>query len=512
MNNLLSSHVDHFRDEDIIEKLLSNIESCFNFLLSFYSLKEKEYKISQYLYKKINSVQELFNKCLEVLHELCQFNTTIKLKFNDIIERILSSPENILCKLYIVNFILNNNNNEFTIDHFIDVFKQEPEKININSGNNSTSTIINNNINFEETLMNEQLENLNFEEISLKTILSHCNQKIKNFIDYIIMIGISTNDDFLKQQCAFILLSIFHKFTLKINTDTFREIVAKIINEVQSQYESLVKVNYLYFEEKDYDIYIPKIRNLLNCVKFITILISKDVKFLFIFNDVAIIYINIFKYVKNYILKKCTISSNIYINIKEKQLSNYLYDITLVTLEGFKFLFDNKRNFEEKFHFDNNAKYDLSEELPNSKQIKDILKELDEFLSVFKLISPILLKDNQKEDDLNKNCNKILFLLNKTLEILLNLSTNLYSQNLLMENFSLVKITSELKSLEQIKYNKYFSLVIISLMKITLILFYDLDIYYLKSNKKKEDLDKIEKFLISEKNHQFLILKIIQII
>ena len=102
---------------------------------------------------------------LEVLHELCQFNTTIKLKFNDIIERILSSPENILCKLYIINFILNNNNNEFTIDHFIDVFKQTPEKINVNSGNNSSSTIINNNINFEETLMNEQLENLNFEAI-----------------------------------------------------------------------------------------------------------------------------------------------------------------------------------------------------------------------------------------------------------------------------------------------------------------------------------------------------------
>ena len=133
-------------------------------------------------------------------------------------------------------------------------------------------------------------------------------------------------------------------------------------------------------------------------MKFITILISKDVKFLFIFNDVAIIYINIFKYVKNYILKKCTISSNIYINIKEKQLSTYLYDITLVTLEGFKFLFDNKRNFEEKFHFNNNAKYDLSEELPNSKQIKDILKELDEFLSVFKLITPILLNNNQKEN------------------------------------------------------------------------------------------------------------------
>ena len=67
-----------------------------------------------------------------------------------------------------------------------------------------------------------------------------------------------------------------------------------------------------------------------------------------------------------------------------------------------------------------------------------------------------------------------------------------------MENFSLVKITSELKSLEQIKNNKYFSLIIISLMKITLILFYDLDIYYSKSNKKKEDSDEIEKFLISE--------------
>ena len=97
------------------------------------------------------------------------------------------------------------------------------------------------------------------------------------------MIGISTNDDLLKQQCAFIILSIFHKFTLKGNTDTFREIGSKIITEIKTQYESLSKVNYLYFEEKDYDIYIPKIRNLLSCVKFITILISKDVKF-FVFS------------------------------------------------------------------------------------------------------------------------------------------------------------------------------------------------------------------------------------
>ena len=51
------------------------------------------------------------------------FNTTIKIKFNIFIERILSTPENILCKLYIMNFILNN---KFTIDHFNDVFKQTP--------------------------------------------------------------------------------------------------------------------------------------------------------------------------------------------------------------------------------------------------------------------------------------------------------------------------------------------------------------------------------------------------
>ena len=489
LNNLLSSHVDNFRDEDIIEKLFLNIASCFNYLLSFYSMKGKNYKIGKYLYKEINSVQQLFNKCLEVLHELCQFNTTIKLKFNIFIERILSTPENILCKLYIVNFILNNNNNEFTIDHFIDVFKQSPGKINPNIGNN-------NNFNFEESLMNEQLENPSFEEISLKTILSHCNHKINNFIDYIIMLGISTNDDFLKHQCAFIILNIFHKFTLKGNTDTFREIVSKIIIEIQNQYESLSKVNYLYFEEKDYDIYIPKIRNILNCIKFITILISKDVKFIFIFNDIAIIYINIFKFVKNYILKKWEITekniTNNEKNIKEELLSNYIYDITLLILEGFKFLFDNQRNFEERFYFSNNEKYDLSEELPNSKQIKNILTELNDFLSVFKLITPLLVNNKSIEDNLNKKCNKVLFLLNKIMEILLNLSTNLYSQNLLMENFSLVNIFSELKSFGNIKPNKYLSFVVISLIKLILILFYDLDFYYLKGNKK------IEKFVISE--------------
>ena len=507
LNNLLSSHVDHYRDKDIIDKLLSNISSCFNYLLSFYSLSSREYKIGRFLYQRINSVQELFNKCLEVLHELCQFNTTIKLKFNDIIERILSTPENILCKLFIVNFILNNNNNEFTIDHFVDVFKQNQEKIT--SGNNSNLLGNNiNNINFEDTLMNEQIENLDFEDISLKLILSHCNQKINNFIDYIIMIGISTNDDLLKQQCAFIILSIFHKFTLKGNTDTFREIGSKIITEIKTQYESLSKVNYLYFEEKDYDIYIPKIRNLLNCVKFIIILISKDIKFLFIFQDVAIILINIFKYVKNYILNKWEIISKDISknekNIKVEQLSNYIYDITLITLEGFKFLFDNKRNFEERFHFTNNAKYDLSEELPNSIQIIDILAELNDFLSVFKLIKFVLLNNTDKENNnIKRNCNKVLFLLNKIIEILLNLSTNLYSQNLLMENFSLVKLISELKELEKIKPNKYLSLIIISLIKLTLILFYDLDVYYLKSKLKKEE-SIIEKFVISKQRLQNL--------
>ena len=503
LNNLLSSHVDHFRDEDIIDKLLSNISCCFNYLLIFYSLKGKEYKIGQFLYKTINSVQELFNKCLEVLHELCQFNTTIKLKFNDIIERILSSPENILCKLYVVNFILNNNNTEFTIDHFIDVFKQSPEKILLNSPNYNNNNL---NPNFEETLMTQQLENINFYKINLKTILEHCPQKISNFIDYIIMLGTLTNDDFLKQQSALIILSIFHKFTLKGNTSTFQEIVAKIISELQSQYESLSKVNCLYFEEKDYDIYIPKVRNLLNCVKFINVLISKDVKFIFIFNDIAVEYINIFKFVKNYLLNKWDLirKEN---GIKEKNtkmgfLSNYIYDISLLILEGFKFLVDNKRNFEERFHFDNNIKYDLSEELPNSKQIKDILKELNEFLSIFKLITPVLL-NNDNTNTIKKNCNKVLFLLNKIMEIILNLSSNLYSQNLLMENFSLTEITSELKSLESSKpNNKYLSLIIISLIKLTLILFYDLDFYYLKSKKKKEK--PIEKFIISEQRLQNL--------
>jgi hypothetical protein len=176
--------------------------------------------------------------------------------------------------------------------------------------------------------------------------------------------------------------------------------------------------------------------------------------------------------------------------IKEKNtkmgfLSNYIYDISLLILEGFKYLVDNKRNFEERFHFDNNIKYDLSEELPNSKQIKDILKELNEFLSIFKLITPVLL-NNDNSNTIKKNCNKVLFLLNKIMEIILNLSSNLYSQNLLMENFSLIEITSELKSLESKKpNNKYLSLVIISLIKLTLILFYDLDFYYLKSKKKE---------------------------
>ena len=39
LNNLLSSHVDNYRDEDIVDHLLLNISSCFNFLISLYSLE-----------------------------------------------------------------------------------------------------------------------------------------------------------------------------------------------------------------------------------------------------------------------------------------------------------------------------------------------------------------------------------------------------------------------------------------------------------------------------------------
>ena len=35
--------------------------------------------------------------------------------------------------------------------------------------------------------------------------------------------------------------------------------------------------------------------------------------------------------------------------MKEELLSNYIYNITLIILEGFKFLFDNQRNYEVKF-------------------------------------------------------------------------------------------------------------------------------------------------------------------
>ena len=355
-----------------------------------------------------------------------------------------------------------------------------------------------NNINFEETLMLEQIENIKNDPISLKVLLSHCDQKINNFIDYIIIMGITTNDDFLKQQCALIILSIFHKFTLKGNIDLFQEIINKIINEIKAQYEYLSKVKCLYFEDKDYDIYIPKNRNLLNCLKFINILIASDTKFLFVFQDVAIYYIKVFIYVKDYIFYKRESSiknNNIsYKNIKEEQLSNYIYDIALLTLEGFKSLFNNKKNFEERYFFYNKERYDLVEELPNTKQIKDILKELNTFLLIIKSISPMLINDNNSEKDIL--CDKILFLINKIFEIFLNLSTNVFGQNLLFENISLVDFILELKKLENKNINKYLSLVIISLIKLTLGLFYDLD-YYDYENKKEENEPK-DKFVISK--------------
>ena len=229
-------------------------------------------------------------------------------------------------------------------------------------------------------------------------------------------------------------------------------------------------------------------------------MISSDIKFLFIFNDIAVCYIDIFKYAKNYIFNKwesINNSSEVYKNIKEVQLSNYIYDISLITLEGFKSLFNNKKNFEERYFFSNKVRYDLAEELPNGKQIKDILKELNSFLLIIKSISSFLIS-NKDLNNLEKDnlFNKVLFLINKAFEIFLNLATNIYGQNLLFENISLVDFISELKKIPNKNINYYLSLVIVSLIKLTSALFYDLD-YYDCENKKEENESR-DKFVLSQ--------------
>ena len=503
LNNLLSSHVDHYRDSEVIDQLFSCLNSCFYYLYMFYSLDKKTFNIGKGLYKKINAVQNLFNKCLDTLHELCQFNTTIKLRFKDLINNILSIPKNIPCQLYLINFILNNNTNEFTIDHFIDVFQQKYDKINTdNSSNipglsnqNSSSNIANQNINFEDTLMMEQLENVSSDPISLKLIISHDKKKIHSFIDYIINMGMTTNDDFIVQQCAFIILNIFHKFTLQNNIELFQKIVAKIISEIKVQYEFLSKVNCLFFEEKDYEIYLPKIRNLLKSLKFLQILISSDAKFLFIFMDVAVLYTNIFKYAANYIFKKFDENSkkiSFNDNPNEAQLCNYINDITLILLEGFKTLFNNKKNFEERYFFANNIRYDLVEELPNTTQITDVLKELNNFILIIKNLSISISNEKNPSD-------KVLFLINKTLEIFLKLSTNVCGQNLLVDNISLADFINHLKNIKDkfvVIDNKYLFILIRSLIKLNLVLFYDLNYY--ENKKKPEEDDEQKKFIITQ--------------
>ena len=483
LNNLLSSHVDHYRNEDIIEHLLLNISTCFNFLMQFYCLKKKNFEIGVYQYKKINAIQNLFDKSLEFFHEICQFNTTIKLRFNEIIDKFFSVPENIPAKLFIINFILNNNTNEYTIDHFVDVFLQEVKKVNDISDNN--------NINYEDSLMYSYTEMKKIDAIDLKLILSHCDKKNNNFLEYIIKIGMITNDDFIKFQCAQIILDIFHKFTLKGNVKIFQDIIGKFVSKLKNQYEYFSKINCLYFEDNDYDIYIPKIRNLFNCLKFINVLIASDIKFLFIFQEVEIYYTNIFKYIQNFISNKIVKNSADNISKKEELLSNYIYDITLILLEGFKSLLNHRKNFEERYFFENRKRYNIFEELPNGEHIKNILIELNKFSLIIKNVSQILLNNNTNSNTL---ANKTLVIINKVFEVYLNLSTNFLGQSQLFENISLCEFISGLKSLSNTQINPYLSLVIISLIKLTLALFHDLDYYEYK----KDESEGRAKFVISK--------------
>lgn len=101
------------------------------------------------------------------------------------------------------------------------------------------------------------------------------------------------------------------------------------------------------------------------------------------------------------------------------------------------------------------------------EQIKDILKELNNFLLIIKSISPSLI--NNEENEKNSIVNKVLFLINKAFEIFLNLSTNVYGQNLLFENLSLIDFVTELKKIENKNINNYLSLVVVNLIKLTLV-------------------------------------------
>ena len=499
LNNLLSSHVDHFRDDIIIQSNVKCLIITFNFLYEIYST---DLKINSNDFSILNVIQNLFESSLNNFRQICMFNTTIKLNFKKIVEEIIQNPKNILAMIYLLNFMFVTVNNEYTIENFVDYLKKDLNKkifINNNENNNNNFT---EEIDYLNKVFDENYNN-NMKIINFKSLTNVFNKK--KILHYIINIGLNTNNDFLIVNIAQILLVIYRRYLDKDKLDICEEITDIIKSNLDKIYNKICNINSFALEnDKDYELYIPDLESMVKTLKFLIVMIKSDYKFLFIFKEITKSYLKCFKYFKEYIIN--LINNNIIVNNNttnnepnsnnnnnewEKHLNDTIFDIIFLLLESFNILMDSKRN--NNIYNKSGIRYDLVEEIPNKEYISTCIEELNKITII------LIEKLNFNKNIFSENENKLIYLISKIIDIFSKISSNFYGQSIILPKIILNPLILKLYESKQNKIkSEYLYKLSEKLIKLIMLLTYDLNYY--ESNKKKQE----ESFVLTKNRFKLL--------
>lgn len=396
LKNLLSSHVDNYRDNIVIENTVSLLIILINYLVDIYSNDKINtsfsnlnfYENSNLYLLVVEYVQKLFENVLEAFREICKFNTTIKLNFEKILEKIAEKPSNLTPMVYILNFMFNVVNNEYTIETFLDFLRKVQKQ--------------------PQTDVYNELET----NIKQSMKIGHYSDE-KNLIQFLVELGINSNNDFMITNIAGLLISV-QKADMKGKTN--EQLCEYLISHINNFFSKISKLNIALLEEKEIDNFIPNIENIYRTIRFILIFIKSEFKFIYIFHDISEVFLKIFIYFNDYLLKS---NEN-----ENKKLKNSVLDLINLLMDNFIVICDSKEGFYKNV-LEDNTYYDLVEEIPNKNHILNIIKQTKGFLENLKEIY----EKNRNDKTI---LTKFLIICDKSAKIYIKLCKNFYGQNLFL--------------------------------------------------------------------------------
>jgi hypothetical protein len=227
LTNLLSSHVDNYRDNSVIDSTVNLLICLMNYLYEIYSYN-KGFMIDSVNYNVyvVDYVQKLFEVALRAFKEICKFNNTIKLNFEKILEKVSEKPSNKGPMIYLLSFMFYIVNNEYTVETFIE-----------NMTKVYSLPVID--------VFNEIENNLKHQTIRLGHLSTD-----RNFLQYLIEIGVGSNNEWIVSTCSDLILSVMRCYYNNMKVKVYEQICDNILDTIKATFTKISKVNSTVLEDK----------------------------------------------------------------------------------------------------------------------------------------------------------------------------------------------------------------------------------------------------------------------